>query len=243
MISKRMLLSSLSLATRGSQAVLRRNLTTTSSLSSDALFVHRDKDPDVQSFEWTPENKKRADAIISIYPKGYECGAILPLLDLAQRQHDGWLPLKAMNYVADYLNTPRMRIYEVATFYTMYMRKPVGKYHLQVCTTTPCMLRGADEIYETVKELTAGDPKTFTVSEVECLGACVNAPMIQVNDDYYEDLDVEDVKHIIKELKAGRKPPPGPSKKSGRLCCEPAGGLTSLTEPPPGPGFGIRPDL
>lgn len=166
----------------------------------------------------------------------------MPLLDLAQRQQ-GWLPLKAMNYVADYLKVPRMRIYEVATFYTMYIRKPIGKYHMQVCTTTPCMLRGAEEIHAEVKRLCESDPKLFTVSEVECLGACVNAPMIQINDDYYEDLEIEDVRFIVSELKAGRKPPPGPTKKSGRLCCEPAGGLTSLKESPPGPGFGVRPDL
>ena len=147
-----------------------------------------------------------------------------------------------MNYVADYLKTPRMRIYEVATFYTMYIRKPIGKYHMQVCTTTPCMLRGADQVYEVVKQL-CDDPKLFTVSEVECLGACVNAPMIQVNDDYYEDLDIDDVKQIVSDLKAGKKPAAGPSKKSGRLSCEPAGELTSLREPPPGPGFGVRADL
>lgn len=220
----------------------RRSIFTSSNLRSDALFVHRDNDPDAQTFEWTPENKRRADAIIGIYPKGFECGAIMPLLDLAQRQY-GWLPLKAMNYVADYLNVPRMRIYEVATFYTMYIRKPIGKYHMQICTTTPCMLRGADDVYEEVKKLCSDDPKLFTVSEVECLGACVNAPMLQVNDDYYEDLTLEDVRHIVSELKAGRKPTPGPSKASGRLCCEPAGGLTSLTEAPPGPGFGVRADL
>lgn len=223
-------------------SVSQRALQTSSRVFSDDLFVHRETDPDAKEFEWTPENKVRADAIIGIYPKGFECGAIMPLLDLAQRQY-GWLPLKAMNYVADYVKTPRMRVYEVATFYTMYIRKPIGKYHVQVCTTTPCMLRGADEVYEEVKKLCADDPKLFTVTEVECLGACVNAPMLQINDDYYEDLSLEDVQHIIAELKAGRKPTPGPSKRSGRLCCEPAGGLTCLTEAPPGPGFGVRPDL
>jgi len=234
----RSLLAASPLAT--SQAV--RSICLSSARTSDALFVHREKDSDVDKFEFSTENQKRAEAIIGIYPKGYECGAIMPLLDLAQRQH-GWLPLKAMNYVADYLKVPRMRIYEVATFYTMYIRKPIGKYHLQVCTTTPCMLRGAEDVHAAVKELCKGQDKLFTVSEVECLGACVNAPMLQVNDDYYEDLDVDDVKQIIADLKAGKKPTPGPSKKSGRLCCEPKGGLTSLTEPPPGPGFGVRPDL
>ena len=105
-----------------------------------------------------------------MYPQHHQSAAIMPLLDLAQRQQGGWLPLSAMNYVADYLKVPRMRIYEVATFYTMYIRQPVGRYHLQVCTTTPCMLRGADEVYNKVKELCSSDPKMFTISEVECLG-------------------------------------------------------------------------
>ena len=144
----------------------------------------------------------------------------MPLLDLAQRQQGGWLPLSAMNHVADYLKVSKMRVYEVATFYTMFIRQPVGKYHLQVCTTTPCMLRGADEVYEKCKELCT-DPKLFTVTEVECLGACVNAPMIQINDDYYEDLTLEDVERIIDDLKNDRKPKAGPSLSGGRFSCEP----------------------
>ena len=171
-----------------------------------------------------------------------------------------------MNYVADYIGMPRMRVYEVATFYTMFNRTPVGgfyfvaafrnsltlksisspstagKYHVQVCTTTPCMLRGAEEILAAVKDACQGDAQ-FTVGEVECAGACVNAPMLSVNDDYYEDLTTEDVKAIIGELKAGRKPKPGPSARSGRFSCEPAGGLTSLNTPPTGPGFKVRGDL
>ena len=185
--------------------------------------------------------EQRADAIIKCYPTEFKSAACIPLLDLAQRQQ-GWLPLKAMNYVADYLQMPRMRAYEVATFYTMFQRTPVAKYHVQVCTTTPCMLRGAEEIYDTVKELCKGN-KDFTVNEVECAGACVNAPVLSVNDDYYEDLTKDDVKKIISELKSGRKPKAGPSQKSGRLSCEPAGGLTSLTSEPRGPGFGVRSDL
>lgn len=164
-----------------------------------------------------------------------------------------------MNYVADYLKVPRMRVYEVATFYTMFNRQPIGmlhakdlidaqlmsflcsgKYHVQVCTTTPCMLRGAYDTYELCKEL-CDDPKLFTVTEVECLGCCINAPMIQVNDDYYEDLEEKDVREIIASFKKGIRPKPGP--RSGRHSCEPLGGLTSLTSPPPGPGFGCRDDL
>lgn len=196
--------------------------------------------PDVNEFKFTPDNLKKAKEIVSIYPEGHQNAAVIPLLDLAQRQNDNWLPLKAMNYVAEFLNMPRMRVYEVATFYTMFNRAPVGKYFVQVCTTTPCQLRGAEETYALCKELTKGD-KDFKVIEVECLGACVNAPMVQINDDYYEDLRPEDVKNIINDLKAGKKPKVGP--RSGRFTCEPKDGLTSLTSPPSGPGFKVRADL
>jgi len=219
--------------------ISQRYISSSTHLLSDVSFVHREKDVDVDKFEFTAENIKRANAIIGIYPEGHETAAVIPLLDMAQRQH-GWLPLKAMNYVADYLKMPRMRVYEVATFYTMFNRQPVGKYFVQVCTTTPCMLRGAQEIYQVVKDACKGD-KNFTVMEVECLGACVNAPMMQINDDYYEDLKEADAKSIIRELKAGGKPKAGPY--SDRLSCEPQGGLTSLTSPPTGPGFGVRSDL
>ena len=219
-----------------------RRLTTSTPRLSDKLFVHRNTDPDVDKFEWNAENKKKAEEITSIYPEGHKAGAIMPLLDLAQRQHDNWLPLKAMNFVADYLKVPRMRVYEVATFYTMYNRQPVGKYFVQVCTTTPCMLRGGDDLFHHVKEI-CKDDKLFTVIEVECLGACVNAPMMQINDDYYEDLTLDEATQIINDLRAGKKPKIGPAASSGRQNCEPKGGLTSLTSPPPGPGFKVRPDL
>lgn len=225
-----------------------RALGTSTSLRSDALFVHRDTDQNNANvkFEFTPENLKRAESLTSIYPDGHRSAAVIPLLDLAQRQH-GWLPLTAMHYVADYLGMPRMRVYEVATFYTMFQRNPVGKYHVQVCTTTPCMLRGAEDIQAVIeKKLGIGPGETskdglFTLSVVECLGACVNAPMIQVNDDYYEDLEAKDVEEILDSLKQGKRPKPGP--RNGRLSCEPKGGLTSLTSPPKGPGFKLRPDL
>jgi NADH dehydrogenase (ubiquinone) flavoprotein 2 len=220
---------------------------------SDALFVHRDtpeNSPDM-AFEFTAENLKRAQNIITNYPKGYERSAVMPLLDLAQRQH-GWLPIAAMHYVADMLNISRMRVYEVATFYTMYRREPMGKYHIQVCTTTPCMLGGVGSqviLDEIKKKLglepghTTGD-KMFTLNECECLGACVNAPMLSINDDYYEDLTVKDVNVIIDELKAGKKPKPGPRNgQGGRFASEPAGGLTSLKSAPYGPGFKVRSDL
>ncbi|XP_030629684.1 NADH dehydrogenase [ubiquinone] flavoprotein 2, mitochondrial isoform X2 [Chanos chanos] len=212
------------------------------------IFVHRDtpdNNPDTP-FEFTPENLTRIEAIINNYPEGHKAAATIPVLDLAQRQH-GWLPISAMNKVAEILEIPPMRVYEVATFYTMFLRQPVGKYHIQICTTTPCMLCDSDSILETIQNklgIKVGETtpdKLFSLIEVECLGACVNAPMVQINDNYYEDLKPEDIEHIIDELKAGRVPPPGP--RSGRFSCEPAGGLTSLTEPPPGPGFGVRADL
>ncbi|KAI5695047.1 hypothetical protein M8J76_007176 [Diaphorina citri] len=225
-----------------------RSLSTTQRLNHDALFVHRDtKDDNLDvKFEFTPDNKKRAEAIISIYPVGHERAAVIPLLDLAQRQH-GWLPISAMHYVADFLNLPKMRVYEVATFYTMFIRKPIGKYHLQLCTTTPCWLRNSDAILEVIKKkcnIDVGETSEdglFTLSEVECLGACVNAPMLSINDDYYEDLEPKDMEQIIDDLKAGKKPAPGP--RSGRFASEPINGLTSLTGEPHGPGFKVRPDL
>ncbi|KAJ3664020.1 hypothetical protein Zmor_008227 [Zophobas morio] len=225
-----------------------RCLQTAPALQHEAVFNHRDTpedNPDIP-FDFTPENHKRAEAILAIYPEGHKRAAMIPLLDLAQRQH-GWLPISAMHKVAEILDLPRMRVYEVATFYTMFMRKPTGKYHLQVCTTTPCWLRGSDEILETCKaklNLEVGETSSdgmFTISEVECLGACVNAPMIQVNDDYYEDLTVQDTEQILNDLKNNKKPKPGP--RNGRFAAEPIGEPTSLAGEPPGPGFGVRADL
>ena len=142
-----------------------------------------------------------------------------------------------------------MRVYEVATFYTMFNRDPVGKYFLQVCTTTPCELCGSDGIVQTIKEeLNIGMGETthdglFTLVEVECAGACVNAPVIAVNDDYYEDLTPETAKELIRALARGNPPKPGPLGKDARKSCEPKGGLTTLTGTPTGPGFGVRADL
>lgn len=217
----------------------------TAALPSSHLFVHRDDDHD-EPFEFTKENLQRAKALMNIYPEGHKAAAVLPVLDLAQRQH-GWLPISAMHKVAELLGMPRMRVYEVATFYTMYNRKPIGKHHVQVCTTTPCMLCGSTEIMDAIKDklgLKEGETTAdglFTLGSVECLGACVNAPMVQIDDDYYEDLTVKDIEDILGELKAGKKPKPGP--RSSRFACEPISGLTSLTKPPYGPGFRVRDDL
>jgi len=212
------------------------------------IFVHRDtpeNNPDTP-FEFTEDNLKRIDAVIANYPHGHKQAAVMPVLEIAQRQH-GWLPISAMNKVAEVLEIPPMRVYEVATFYTMYLRQPVGKYHIQICTTTPCMLCDSDSILETIQSklgIKVGETtpdKMFSLIEVECLGACVNAPMVQINDNYYEDLTPQDMEQIIDELKAGMVPLPGP--RNGRFSCEPKTGLTCLTEPPPGPGFGVRADL
>ncbi|XP_025115064.1 NADH dehydrogenase [ubiquinone] flavoprotein 2, mitochondrial-like [Pomacea canaliculata] len=230
-----------------------RSLHRTTPAWSDKLFVHRDTPENNPStpFEFTPKNLERCETIIENYPEGHQSAAVIPLLDLAQRQH-GWLPISAMHKVADMLNMPRMRVYEVATFYTMFNREPVGKYFVQICTTTPCMLGGvgSDVILEAIeKELEIHPGHTtkdglFTLAEVECLGACVNAPMVQINDDYYEDLTVEDITRILKELKEGKRPKPGPqSGQNHRFSSEPKEGLTSLTGPPPGPGFKVRCDL
>ncbi|KAI6191714.1 hypothetical protein M3Y97_00257700 [Aphelenchoides bicaudatus] len=212
------------------------------------LAVHRDsKENNAKvSFKFTEENMAKVKSLISNYPEGHKAGAVMPVLDLAQRQH-GWLPISAMHEVARILEMPRMRVYEVATFYTMYNRNPMGKFHLQVCATTPCMLRGAESITECISKklgIKVGETTKdglFTLSEVECLGACVNAPMIQINDDYYEDLTPDDMNELLDELKAGKRPLPGP--KSGRLASEPLTGPTSLTEDPKGPGFGLQSGL
>jgi len=220
-----------------------------SSVRSGGVFVHRDTDENNPEtpFEFTPENKKRVESILANYPEGHKQAAMMPILDLAQRQNDNWLPISAMNKTAEILGVNPMRVYEVATFYTMYNRNPVGKYHLQLCTTTPCQLCGSDEILKVITDklgIKVGETtedKMFTLNEVECLGACVNAPMIQIGDYYYEDLKPEDMSEILDDLIAGREPKPGP--RSGRFTCEPYGGLTSLSEEPKGPGFGVREDL
>ncbi len=186
------------------------------------------------AFEFSPESRDAADAFIAKYPKGRQESAVMPLLDLAQRQHDGWLPRAAMDYVAEYLAMPPIRVYEVATFYTMYNLEPVGRNHVQVCTNLPCWLRGSDAIVEACKR-TLGlefggttEDGLFTLSEMECLGACVNAPVMQINDDYYEDLDPTSAESILTGLRLGETPKTG--SQIGRKSCEPSVGLTTLTE-------------
>ncbi len=178
-----------------------------------------------KEFYFTEKNKSLADQIIAKYPKGKEQSAVMALLYIAQKQNSNWIPLVAMKYIAKYLNMPYIKVYEVATFYSMYNLKPVGKYFFQICTTTPCMLRGAYEIVETCKEKISKNENQISEDgncswmEVECLGACVNAPMIQINDDYYEDLDKEKTNKIINKILNNEKPEPGSYR--GRKNSEP----------------------
>lgn len=184
------------------------------------------------SFAFTVENLARAQAFIAKYPPGKQQSAVMPLLDLAQRQHGNWIPVAAMDYIANLLEMPAIRVYEVVSFYTMYNQNPVGRHHVQICTTTPCWLRGSAAIVDACKHATgAGLGQTsadglFTLSEVECLGACVNAPMVQINDDFYEDLTPERVTQILEALKRGEAVQPG--SQSGRHGSEGQAGPTSL---------------
>jgi NADH-quinone oxidoreductase subunit E len=191
-------------------------------------------------FAWTAENATRAEEIVKRYPEGRQRSAVMPLLDLAQRQvgaetkTQGWLPIPVIEYVATYLDMPVIRVLEVATFYTMYNLVPVGRYHVQVCGTTPCMLRGSDEIMAACKKrgMVKGhttDDGLWTLTEVECMGNCASAPMVQINDDNYEDLTAERLDHVLDELAAGRQPKSG-TQEPGRHTVEPLGGPTSLKE-------------
>ncbi|CAD6566620.1 MAG: NADH:ubiquinone oxidoreductase 24 [Cyphobasidiales sp. Tagirdzhanova-0007] len=185
-------------------------------------------------FEFNAKNMELANKIIVRYPSQYKKAAVIPLLDLAQRQNKGWISISCMNFVAKMLDMPPMRVYEVATFYSMFNREPIGNHFVQICTTTPCMLGGCGSqiILDTIKDHlgikqgeTSKDGK-FTLIEAECLGACSNAPMVQINDEYYEDLTPESIKRILSDLQAGRRPKPGP--QSGRRTVEPAGEAITL---------------
>lgn len=183
------------------------------------------------SFSFDEFSAPAIGPIIAKYPEGRQASAVMPLLDLAQRQMarltgHAWVPRAAMDVIADRLGMPRMRVYEVATFYTMFHTKPVAKFHLQVCTTTPCWLRGSDAVMAACRTAADVDGDLFSIEEVECLGACVNAPMIQVNDDYYEDLDGERTQALLAALKNGDVPCPGST--IGRQNSAPEGGPTTL---------------
>jgi len=185
-----------------------------------------------KSFKFTAENEKEIKRIIAKYPKGRQASAVMPLLDLAQRQHDNWIPMAAIEAIAVRLDMAEIRVLEVATFYTMFNLKPVGKYFLQACTTTPCWLRGSDEMMRCIKDrygIASGQTSEcgrFSLLEVECLGACVNAPILQVNDDFYEDLDYQTTGALLDSLEADAPLPVG--SVVGRSGSEASGGGTTL---------------
>jgi NADH-quinone oxidoreductase subunit E len=197
------------------------------------MSVRRLAEVQPPSFEFTPENRAWADKQIQNYPPGRQASAIIPLLWRAQKQNGYWLPKPAIEKVAEQLGMPLIRALEIATFYTMFNLEPVGKFYIQMCGTTPCVLQGSDSI-KVVLERRVGPPHKvtpdglFSWSEVECLGACCNAPMVQINDDYYEDLTPDNFEKLLDDLAAGREVKTG--SQIGRVTSEPFGGLTSLTE-------------
>ncbi|CAI0385680.1 unnamed protein product [Linum tenue] len=209
-----------------------------------------DNNPDMP-WEFNSQNQEKVKEIISHYPSNYKQSAVIPLLDLAQQQHGGWLPVSAMNAVAKVIEVAPIRVYEVATFYSMFNRTPVGKYHLLVCGTTPCMIRGSREIEDAllkhlgVKRNEVTKDGLFSVGEMECMGSCVNAPMITVADyssgsegysyNYYEDVTPKRVVEIVELLRKGEKLPPG-TQNAKRIMSGPEGGNTTLlTDPKPPP--------
>ncbi|PPR18352.1 MAG: NADH-quinone oxidoreductase chain 2 [Alphaproteobacteria bacterium MarineAlpha9_Bin7] len=193
------------------------------------------KDIQPTSFFFNGDNKLETEKIISQYPDGKQASALLPLLDLAQRQQGGWLPQVAIRYVASLLDVPEIRAFEVASFYTMFNLSPRGKFLIQFCRTTPCWLRGGDDVRTACsKHLGIGVGETtsdglFTLMEVECLGACVNAPIIQINDDYYEDLDPGNMAYLLDSLRTGVAVNVG-TQNPNRRFSEPEAGLTTLNE-------------
>ncbi|CAM9338300.1 unnamed protein product, partial [Chrysoparadoxa australica] len=215
---------------------------------------HKDTPDNKQAtfFDFTAENYMRVEKILGKYPSNYKKSAIIPLLDLAQRQHGGWLPVAAMDKVAKIVEARPMEVYEVATFYTMFNREKRGKYFIQLCGTTPCMVCGSEEIRSTIeqelgiKNGETTDDGLFTLLEVECLGSCANAPMLQLNDDYYECLTPATTRDLLKLCKEGKPPAMGTwgsLPMNGQVSCEGPQGKTSLMGEPTGPGFQMRTDL
>ena len=184
------------------------------------------------NFEFSEKNLKEAKNIIKNYPEGKQQSAVMALLYIAQKQNNNWIPLAAMKYIGRFLSIPYIKVYEVATFYSMYNLSPVGRYFFQVCTTTPCMIRGAYDLVNVCKKKISekqnelSKDKSCSWVEVECLGACINAPMIQINDDYYEDLDEKKTEKIIEQIKNGENPKPGSYR--GRKNSEPENNRKTL---------------
>ena len=187
-----------------------------------------------EHFEFDSQNLEKAKKIITNYPEGKQQSAVMALLYLAQNQNENWIPLSAMKYIGKFLSIPYIKVYEVATFYTMYNLLPVGKNFIQVCTTTPCMIRGAYKLVEACKEKISknenelSEDKKCSWVEVECLGACVNAPMMQINNDYFEDLDKEKTLKILDQILKGESPKPGSYR--GRSNSEPENNRKTLLD-------------
>ena len=187
-----------------------------------------------EHFEFNSSSLEAANAIVSKYPEGKQQSAVMALLYIAQRQNDNWIPLAAMKYIGKFLNMPYIKVYEVATFYSMYNLSPVGNFFVQVCTTTPCMIRGSYKLVEACKEKISekeselSSNKSCSWVEVECLGACVNAPMMQINNDYYEDLDKEKTLEILDKILKGETPKPGSYR--GRINNEPENNRKTLMD-------------
>ena len=196
------------------------------------MSVRRLAENQPDSFDFTPENKAWLDKQIAKYPDGRRASAVVPALWQAQKQNNYWLPQKAIEKVAEILGMPKIRVLEVATFYTMFNLEPVGKYYIQLCGTTPCMLCGSDDLIKVLERRVGPQRKVtadglFSWLEVECLGACCNAPMVQINDDFFEDLTPQNFEKLLDDLAAGRTVKIG--SQTGRVSSEPAGKLTSLT--------------
>lgn len=202
--------------------------------------------PDVETFAFAPEHEPEIERILAKYPPARKQSAVMPLLHLAQRQHGGWLPRAALDHVADFLEMPRIRVYEVASFYDMFNTEPTGRIQVRVCTTTPCWLCGSDDIVRAARDtlgLEIGESSEdgrFFLREFECLGACCNAPMMWIDDDYYEDLTYDKAVAVLEAIKRGERPRPGP--QSGRKGSEPLGERkTLLATVPEGPRPGNGP--
>ena len=187
-----------------------------------------------EKFEFNQDSLEAAKKILSNYPEGKEKSAVMALLYIAQRQNNNWIPLSAIKYIAKFLSMPYIKVYEVATFYSMYNLSPVGNFHVQICTTTPCMIRGAYKIVDickkkiSEKENVLSENGNCSWTEVECLGACISAPMMQINNDYYEDLDIKQSEKIIDEVLMGKKPKPGSYR--GRINSEPENNRKTLLD-------------